>query len=121
MKIYIWIGMILSGILFLAGVACMVVPLFLSGNAGLAVQGVFAAVMAAFIFSITASLWFEKKWAIRYNWVVGVIYGCLVLANIVVGGAVATYIMALLSIPYWVMLYKIQRSWENNDILENIK
>jgi hypothetical protein len=115
LKVYIWIGMVLGGLLFL--IASFLMPIrFLGGfrrwevAVGLGLEILWAAI----IFSMTALLWFERKWAIRYNWVGGVSY-VVSLFFVLFSGQVRipVYIVAVMTIPYWIMLYKIQYKWEN--------
>ncbi|WPQ63261.1 hypothetical protein SIO70_00090 [Chitinophaga sancti] len=118
LKIYIWVGMVLSGILFLGAASLM--PFRLLGGirrwevaVGLGAEIIWAGIM----FAMTALLWFERKWAVRYNWVGAGLYALSLFFVLFMGEIkIPIFIVAVLTIPYWWMLYKIQDKWENEAV-----
>lgn len=122
LKIYIWIGFILSGILFFAVLVSLgfsVVQVNLAGGNLVSIAALigFSTLMAGILFSITATLWFEVKWAIRYNWVMGGVWLLLLLLSAFTGAAgVYEILMVMMSVPYWIMIYQIQYRWENESV-----
>lgn len=125
LKVYIWIGFVLSALFFIAifialGFSATLLGLNSHSTLGYSSIAVFllvAILFAGILFSNTATLWFEMKWAIRYNWVMGGIWGLLLVLGIFMRTAeVGELIMVSLTIPYWVMIYKIQYQWENEAV-----
>jgi len=125
LKVYIWMGFVLSALFFIAILIAIGfsarMPGRYSQNAlgygSLAVYFLVAILFAGVLFSNTATLWFEVKWAIRYNWVMGGIWGLLLLLGIFMRTAdMGEFIMVGLTIPYWVMIYNIQYQWENEAV-----
>lgn len=55
------------------------------------------------------------KWAIRFNWAVFAIWVAFAALTVVMAGKFALELMAPTAIaflPYWIMLFRIQRKWE---------
>lgn len=72
-----------------------------------------AAIIALVFTSMAASLWFEWKWAIWYNLVLGGIYFLNALAACIFWGTVDLLFWgAMLTFPYWVLLLKIRHPWQ---------
>lgn len=61
-------------------------------------------------------LWLEVRAAIRWNWVVGALNTLLVTTVLIGSGSPAFTLLQLVSIPYWIMLWKIQRRWEKEAV-----
>lgn len=125
LKVYIWIGFVLSALFFIAiliaiGFSVMMPGMYSQNALGYGSIAVFflaAILFAGILFSNTATLWFEVKWAIRFNWVMGGIWGLLLLLGIFMRTAgVGEFIIVGLTIPYWVMIYQIQYQWENEAV-----
>lgn len=126
LKVYIWIG-------FLITVVCLAVLLYTVCD-DLFVRhryrrqdSIFLVVMELSVglglitifFTAVASLWFEAKWAIRYNWIIGgLVFACILFIGAIIFGEMSLYDMGVfvgpaLTIPYFIMLYKIQYRWEH--------
>ncbi|WP_343675157.1 hypothetical protein [Chitinophaga sp.] len=122
LKLYIWAGFIIAGIFVLAVIVAILSAIFLETGNGedpesLAARMGLLLFLAGFIFSLTGSVWFEKKWAIRYNMIVGRIWGIYLIASLIMGTLPPTQIIILLfTLPYWFMLYKIRERWEKRGI-----
>jgi hypothetical protein len=122
LKIYIWAGFVLSGILFLAvlvGLGFWAAQVDFASGSMVSITTFLGlpTLMVGIMFSLTATLWFEVKWAIRYNWIMGGVWLLLLLLIIFAGIAgIFLIMMVLVSIPYWVMIYQIQYRWENESI-----
>ncbi|WPV67754.1 hypothetical protein [Chitinophaga sp. LS1] len=122
LKVYIWIGFVVAmisfvAILFALGFSQLILGAF--GQNYLAMVGLvgMAALFSAIIFSMTASLWFEVKWAIRYNWIMGAIWLVMLGVGFFTGDTKNSQINGLvLTIPYWIMIYKIQYRWEQEAV-----
>lgn len=118
LKVYIWIGFVVAVIFFLAILFALGFSQLILGEFGqnyLVMAGLagMAALFSAIIFSMTASLWFEVKWAIRYNWIMGAIWLVMLGVGFFTGGTKVSQVNGLvLTIPYWIMIYKIQYRWE---------
>lgn len=118
LKIYIWLGMVF------ACISCMTVltTIYLNnerfrslGINYFQMGGVLvvAMVFGGVIFSMTALLWLEVKWAIWYNWVIGGLWVMLLTFIYFTDVIMPIYrVGTLLTIPYWIMLFRIQRRWE---------
>jgi len=127
LKVYIWIG-------FLILLGCLIALLFTIG-AGLLkhhhykrrdsgwleiVELSVGLGLITIFFMAVAGLWFEAKWAIRYNWVLGGILfaSFLFVIGISFNDWTGTDLSELslpwaVAIPYYVMLNKIQYRWEH--------
>lgn len=125
LKVYIWIGFVLSALFFIAiliaiGFSVMMPGMYSQnalGYGSIAVFFLVAILFGGILFSNTATLWFEVKWAIRFNWVMGGIWGLVLLLGIFMRTAdMGEFIMVGLTIPYWVMIYNIQYQWENEAV-----
>jgi hypothetical protein len=57
-------------------------------------------------------IWLEVRTAIRWNWVVGALNTLLMTTVMVASGSPQFVWLELVSIPYWIMLWKIQDRWE---------
>lgn len=61
---------------------------------------------------MTALLWFEVKWAIRFNMGVGVLFlFWAVGAFFMLGNPTLIFFGCMLTFPYWVKLYQIRHRW----------
>ncbi|WP_343675155.1 hypothetical protein [Chitinophaga sp.] len=120
LKIYIWAGVVIGGILFILTILSGVGSFFLLATAGskqsylpfweLIGGGV---ILSGILISMTLVLWFEVKWAIRYNWVMGGIWILMMIVQLVMPTVKMGQINGMvLTIPYWIMIYQIQRQWE---------
>lgn len=58
-------------------------------------------------------LWLEVRRAVRWNWVVGVLNTLLMTTVLVASGSPSFVLLELVSVPYWIMLWKIQYRWEH--------
>jgi hypothetical protein len=119
LKIYVWIG-----IVFGAFVSIGSLLMFLSLMSAKVPQGNSLAVMAVSlpfgigIFMMTFLLWSEVKWAIKFNWVIGALWVLLVLLGSVFTPteSIRYIISAILFLPYWIWLYRIQKKWESTAV-----
>lgn len=122
LKIYIWIGFVVA-VIFLGAILFTLSfsHLFWGGStpsywmmAGMAGM---ALVFSGVIFSMTATLWFEVKWAIRYNWIMGGIWLVMLILGFFTGATKMSQINGfILTIPYWIMIYRIQQRWEQEAV-----
>ncbi|WPQ63260.1 hypothetical protein SIO70_00085 [Chitinophaga sancti] len=127
LKVYIWIG-------FLILLGCLIALLFSIGSDLLkhhhykrrdsgwlvVVELSVGLGLITIFFTAVAALWFEAKWAIRYNWALGAILLAIFLFVIGISfddwtGTDLTELSLplVVAIPYYVMLYKIQYRWEH--------
>lgn len=76
--------------------------------------GLFSMMMTLVILYIVkyVLLWLEVRSAIRWNWIVGGIYTLVITIGMFVSGSIPFIALELISIPYWVMLARIQHKWE---------
>lgn len=119
LKIYIWLGFLLSLVGLASFVFFITVPTY--GWPELWADpmfiGFFLGILVIF-FTPFASLWFEFKWAVFYNEIVSVLVGLFIIIitwmTMANKGVWDPYglIFPALFIPYWVMLFKIQSRWE---------
>lgn len=124
LKVYIWIGIVISILFFIAvliglGFSAAVLRRESVAGWGYGIAGLasMAFLFSGVIFSNTATLWFELKWAIRFNWVMGAIWGVLLLLGLFMRTTgIGSFLIVALTIPYWVMIYKIQYQWENEGV-----
>ncbi|WP_440134805.1 hypothetical protein [Chitinophaga sancti] len=125
LKVYIWIGIVLSCLLFFLLLITLGTFAFLIGSNNYNTLGYLSLagttgltfIFSGVIFSNVATLWFELKWAIRFNWVMGAIWALLLLLGFFRRTAgMGEFLLVCLTIPYWVMIYKIQYQWENEAV-----
>lgn len=116
LKVYIWFGMVSAGIMLLAGLFTLASVLFIQGAGWAAASLVMFIIPFSFwVFSMVAVLWFEKKWGIRYNYILGGIWLLLLIIAAISNGINFIQLLGgILSLPYWYLLYKIQSRWERS-------
>lgn len=109
LKIYLYMG-ILLGVIALAG---LVMAYNEERNDSSVVAGYVILFLFVFFYILKYVLiMLEVRTAIRWNWVVGGLTTCIITA-ILVGQDASPYVLVeLVSIPYWIMLRKIQYRWE---------
>jgi hypothetical protein len=117
LRIYIWIGMIAAcvGFIALAGIAIFDQHHTLSPGESVIIAMLGVAGFGC-LFFVPASLWFEWKWAIRYNWGVGL--GLVLMSFGFISDSFNGWmvVVKIIPIPYWILLYKIQHAWEQEAI-----
>ncbi|WP_343688685.1 hypothetical protein [Chitinophaga sp.] len=121
LKIYIWVGLIFYSLVLMAtlvkGTSLLIKYPSTLENTQWVMQTIVSVLSSCIIILMTASLWFEQKWAIRCNWICGGVYGLLLFIALFTGRmGYAAVIVALCSIPFWCLLYKIQDQWENEAV-----
>lgn len=78
---------------------------------------IYSFVPGAIFLLISICIWREAKWAIRINWGIGVILLVGIVSNIVgfyrdMSEGWTDLIPVVVFVPYWVMLFRIQKKWE---------
>jgi hypothetical protein len=119
-KIYIWLGMA-AGIFFFvyffyqmffnAPTGEVDSSLQRSYNVGFAIGTLFPCLI---LLLMTGLLWFEVKWAIRFNWGIVAFYLFLILVSVLVSGprAFLAGLAGVVIAPFWILLFRIQKRWE---------
>jgi H+/Cl- antiporter ClcA len=118
LKAYIWmgiaLGVVLGGVLFPA-VSDQVQP---SAVFYICALGFVITIVGAYILKYVLLL-LEVKSAIRWNWWVGGFWNLfliLVFVNAEPDSYIYIIVQLVVSVPYWVMLFKIQRKWEHQAV-----
>lgn len=115
LKGYIWIGMFLGLLSFLSialSIFAFSVSHDMASTAGMLLPG-------TIVFLMTYLLWSEVKWAIRFNWcVAGVLLIMIISTAIYFGTAGISLMLPIvgISLPYWIMLFRIQQRWEQKAV-----
>ena len=120
LKIYVWLGMISSGLTFLNVTVQFGSFRKLMNNEK--VTGILAMLPIIFIlfnvlliFLMTLLLWMEVKWAIKFNWVVGCLWLCLITSTSFVFENMAVYLLfipfLIILAPYFILLFVIRKKW----------
>jgi len=121
LKFYIWAGLIFYGLSLLITLVNIISLLIkypsTLENLQWVARVIVSILLSCIIIFMTASLWFEQKWAIRANWICGGLYGFLLLITLFSGLiGYASIIVALCTVPFWYLLYQIQDQWENEAV-----
>lgn len=126
LKIYIWVFMVLGGIFLLGGCFTMV-NLFVTatgdGRVGepnylLLIVNMLSCLLPATVFlSISIPIWREAKWGIRVNWGFGVFLLLIITMNTInfsmgLQDIWVLFVPLMIFVPYWVMLFRVQKKWE---------
>lgn len=120
-KIYIWLGMS-AACLFALLLSVTLAMLVIWPSEDVRSSGWLPIVMASVVmmggvialFLMTFLVWREVKWAVKFN---GVVAACWLLFS---AGCFAVYGFSVLVLfipffvflPYWILLFRIQRKWE---------
>jgi hypothetical protein len=121
LKTYIWVGLIFYSLVLLTtltkSISLLIEYPSTLENMQWVMQVITSILSSCIIILMTASLWFEQKWAIRCNWICGGLYGVFLFVALFMGMmGYATIIIALCSIPFWYLLFQIQDQWENEAV-----
>jgi hypothetical protein len=125
-KLYVWIGMLLGGTSFgyllienlnefLGIVTIDSHSISWSYNVGSAIGLMIPSLL---LFFMTFLLWIEVKWAIRFNWGVVAFNILIIMVAVLINGlsGILAIIPVMFFIPYWVLLYRIQKRWESTAV-----
>lgn len=116
LKVYIWAGIVL-GVLFAALVFPATSDMYKVGHVFYFSSLGLAILIAGFYILKYVLLLLEVKSAIRWNWWIGGVWN-LLLILVFVNATLYLFIIGsiVVSVPYWVMLYKIQYRWEHEGV-----
>jgi len=132
LKVYLWVLMLVGAVFFTAMCVYfvyMIGELFFTEKKT-SLQPAFVVIMqyvtglvsilvaGAMMFVPPLFIWLERKWAIRYNWLVVALWIGLLIFGIWLVGSDGTYVLIPIFIycPYWLHLFKIQQDWEENAV-----
>lgn len=120
LKIYVWLGMVMSGLSILNVTFRFQYFRALMNNGNNTDSASIAPVIfimsnALLIFFMTLLLWMEVKWAIKFNWGVGCFWLCgMVSAGIFIQNMAVYFLflpLLILMIPYFALLFYIRKKW----------
>jgi hypothetical protein len=122
LKVYIWIGMIVSGFLGLSVASTVFLNIYSFSERRFAAEGwgpvivgcITGSIIVAALFLMAFLVWKEVRWAIRFNWVVAALWTAFVASGVAISGTAILMLAApsLILVPYWILLFRIQRKWE---------
>lgn len=125
-KMYVWFFMVLGCIFLLEGLCSLFSSLVgksdLFSDTDMLTYWIGRLILSfvggSVLVLIGGVIWKEMKWAIRINWVFAVLTLLSLLFRMfdirtgVISEDLTIFLPTLFFLPYWIMLYRIQKRWE---------